>query len=173
MTDSTHPVPAGDEPADRADLELLTDILDLHEDLDPTPSMLPDLVLFALQDEAHTLDLDAELATLIESELAVPTGARSVELARRITFSSDHLTVMIALAPTGHGSTRLDGWAAPGGGLQAELRTDTGVLTTTCDASGRFAFDQVPPGMAQLTLLPTADSDPAVRVPVVTPAVNL
>lgn len=173
MTDSTHPRPRHDEPLDRADLELLTDVLQMHEELDPTPPMLADLVLFALADEAHTLDLDAELATLIETELAVPAGARSVEVARRVTFSSDHLTVMIAIAPGTDGVVRVDGWAAPGGGLQAELRTDSGLLTTTCDASGRFVFENVRPGMAQLTLLPTADSDPQVRVPVVTPAVNL
>lgn len=173
MTDSTHPRPRHDEPMDRADLELLTDITRLHEELDPTPPMLADLVLFALQDEAHTLDLDAELAMLIESELAVPAGARSVELARRITFSSDHLTVMIAVAAGADGTVRVDGWAAPGGGLRAELRTDGGLLAATCDPSGRFVFEQVRCGMAQLTLLPTADSDPQVRVPVVTPAINL
>ena len=115
MTDSTHPRPRHDEPMDRADLELLADIVQLQEELDPTPPMLADLVLFALQDEAHTMDLDAELAMLIEAELAVPAGARSVELARRITFSSDHLTVMIAIASGAGGTVRVDGWAAPGG----------------------------------------------------------
>jgi hypothetical protein len=160
-------------PMDRRDLELLTDILDLHEELDPTPPMLADLVLFALQDEGHGTDLDAEFARLLEEELTVPVGARTVEQARRVTFSSDHLTVMITVGPRGDGTVRLDGWAAPGGGLRAELRTDAGLLTTTCDAAGRFVFPEVPSGLAQLTLLPTADSDPEVRVPVVTPAVNL
>lgn len=166
--------PTGEEyPMDRQDLELLTDILEMHEELDPTPPMLADLVLFAIQDAGHGLDLDAEFARLLEQELAVPAGARTVEQARRITFSSDHLTVMITVGPRGDGTVRVDGWAAPGGGLRAELRTDSGLLKAICDTAGRFVFNQVPCGLAQLTLLPTADSDPEVRVPVVTPAVNL
>lgn len=158
---------------DPGDLELLTDIVDLHEQLDPTPPMLADVVLFALQDAGHGLDLDAEFARLLEEELAVPAGARAVEQARRVTFSSDHLTVMITVGPREGDTVRVDGWAAPGGGLRAELRTDSGLLTAQCDAAGRFVFTQVPAGLAQLTLLPTADSDPEVRVPVVTPAVDL
>jgi hypothetical protein len=158
---------------DRYDLEVLNDIVQLHEELDPTPPMLVDMVLFALRDAGHLIDLDAELARLIEEETAVPAGARAVELARRITFSSDHLTVMISVAPQVDGVVRVDGWAAPGGGLRAELRIDGGLLAATCDVSGRFVFEQVPAGLAQLTLVPTPDSDPQVRVPVVTPAVNL
>lgn len=167
MTDSTRFRPDG--RLDRDDLDVLTGVLALHEALDPTPPLLADLVLFSLS--GH--DLDAELATLVDCEVAEPVGARGVELARRITFSSDHLTVMISVAAGEGDALRVDGWAAPGGGLRAELRTDCGTLTVTCDASGRFAFDRVRPGMAQLTLHPTADSDPRVRVPVVTPAVNL
>lgn len=162
------------EPAagmDTVDLELLTDLLAIHEAFDPTPAMLPDLVLFGLQ----VFDLDVELARLVESETSLASAAsvRSVEQARRVTFTSDNLTVMIAVQDKGDGSVRLDGWSAPGGGLRAELRTGESVLRTTCDVAGRFVFESVPTGMAQLTLHPTDVSDPAVRVPVVTPAINL
>lgn len=162
-----------DEPMDRLDLALLTDVLDLYEELDPMPDMLPDMVLFALQAADQCADLDAELARLIEAEMAVPVGARAVEQARRVTFSSDHLTVMIAVQELGDGTVRVDGWAAPGGSLRAELRTDAATLTAICDVAGRFVFDAVPAGLAQLTLLPTDDSAPEVRVPVVTPAIHL
>lgn len=160
-------------PMDRSDLELLTDILDLHEALDPTPAELPDLVLFALEAADLSADLDTELARLIDQELAVPAGARAVEQARRITFSSDHLTVMIAVEMQGDGTIRMDGWAAPGGSLHVELRTEAGVQETECDVAGRFVFRAVPAGRAQLTLHPTEGSDPDVRVPVVTPAIHL
>jgi hypothetical protein len=46
-------------------------------------------------------------------------------------------------------------------------------LTAECDESGRFVFDAVPAGPAQLVLHPTLDSDPSLTLPVVTPAVHL
>ena len=101
---------------DAGDLELLAKVSEMYEALDPTPEMLPDLVLFGLQ----AVDLDAELARLVESELLTSAGAgsRAVEQARRVTFSSDHLTVMVAVSDRPDGAVRLDGWSTPGGGLQ-------------------------------------------------------
>lgn len=164
--------PADPSGMNESDLELLSRVADLYEALDPTPEMLPELVLFGLQ----AVDLDAELARLVESELLATTagsGARAVEQARRVTFTSDHLTVMIAVSDRGRDGLRVDGWATPGGGLRVELRAGDAVLTSACDSDGRFAFDSVTRGMVQLTLSPTEDSDPAVVVPVVTPAVHL
>lgn len=155
---------------DEADLALLDQIADLYEALDPTPEMLPDLVLFGLR----AIDLDAELARLVESELTpAGSGARAVEHARRVTFSSEHLTVMIAVSDGSGDLLRLDGWCTPGGRLRVDLRAEQGGLSTSCDADGRFVFDAVPRGMVQLTLSPTDDSDPEVDLPVVTPAVYL
>ena len=162
------PVPGEDDHIDHADLAILSDLLDVYNVLDPMPEILPDVILFAL--EAH--DVDAELARLVESEL-VGAGTRAVEHARSVTFSSDHLTVMVAVHPNPDGTVRLDGWAAPGGNLRAEIRTGDTTLDTVCDADGRFEFDAVPTGAAQLTLHPTEDSDPEISVPVVTPAIHL
>ena len=160
-----------DDPMDARDLAILTDVLGLYEAFDPAPDMLPDLVLFALA----APDLDAELARLVDSELvqAAGTGARAVEQARRVTFSSPQLTVAISVSEGDGGAVRVDGWCAPGGGLHVELRCGDTLFTTVCDPSGRFAFPGVPGGMAQFTLLPTADSDPAVTTPVATPAIHL
>jgi hypothetical protein len=161
----------GGEPMDRADLRILSDLLAIYDSVDPMPEMLPDLVLFGL----GTQDLDAEFATLVDSELSVSgaSGTRSVEHARRVTFASDSLTVMVVVNPQRDGSVRLDGWAAPGGRLHAELRVGESTLTAECDESGRFVFDDVPAGPAQLVLHPTADSDPSLTLAVVTPAVHL
>lgn len=159
------------EPMDRSDLRLLTDLAAIYDAVDPMPEMLPDLVLFGL----GAVDLEAEFARLVESELDLvgATGTRAVEHARRITFASDTLTVMVVVHPQQDGSVRLDGWAAPGAGLRAELREGDALQCTDCDESGRFVFDAVPAGMAQLVLHPTETSDPAVTRAVVTPAVNL
>lgn len=158
-------------PMDRADLRILADLQAIYDAVDPMPSMLPDLVLFGL--DGH--DLEAEFARLVESELAVAgaAGTRSVEHARRVTFASDNLTVMVVVNPQRDGKVRLDGWAAPGGRLHAELRVGEATMTAECDESGRFVFDAVPTGPAQLVLHPTLDSDPSLTLPVVTPAVHL
>lgn len=159
-----------EEPMDAADLDLLDQVADLYEALDPTPEMLPELVLFGLQ----AVDLDAELARLVDAELApAAAGARAVEQARRVTFSSEHLTVMIAASDRAQDTVRLDGWCTPGAGLRVDLRADDAVHSTVCDSDGRFAFDAVPRGMIQLTLSPVEGSDPGVLVPVITPAVRL
>ncbi|GGL91241.1 carboxypeptidase regulatory-like domain-containing protein [Nakamurella endophytica] len=169
----TPDVPAGAAaPMDRRDLELLAGIVAIHDALDPMPAMLPDMVLLAL----GATDLDAEMARLIESEssLAGTRGAdQPVEHARRITFSSEHLTVMVAVERNADGTVRLDGWAAPGAHLRVELRGGERTVQGQCDADGRFVLDGVPTGPAQLVLHPTDESDPAVRLPVVTPAVQL
>lgn len=179
----------GLEPLDRTDLRLLGDLAAIYDAFDPMPELLPDLILFGL-DGLGAVDpetgrgsaadgpggrLDAELARLVESELAGvgPSGTRSVEHARRVTFASDNLTVMLVLHPHRDGSVRLDGWAAPGGGLRAELRSGDAVLCTQCDDAGRFVFEAVPGGPAQLVLHPTELSDPVLTLPVVTPAVHL
>jgi hypothetical protein len=158
------------ERMDMFDLDLLTDIVGVYDALDPMPAMLPDVILFAL----GATDLDAEMARFVESEAGlVGTRGAPVEHARRVTFASEHLTVMIAVDPQVGGTVRVDGWAAPGGALHVELRSGERVLTTECDESGRFVFDSVPVGPAQLVLNPTVSSDPAIQMPVVTPAVHL
>lgn len=156
---------------DRVDLDYLAAINDVYDRLDPMPEFLPDVVLFALA----ARDLDAEVARLIESELAL-VGARAgadIEVARRVTFSSDHLTVMIAIESRSSGEFRVDGWAAPGAALAVELRAGDRLLHAECDDTGRFSIESVPSGPIQLTLSPGPGSDPSVTVPVVTPALQL
>lgn len=159
------------KPMDQRDLDVLGDLLDIYDRLDPMPGMLPEVVLFGLQIK----DLDAEVARLVDSELSLAgaAGTRSVEHAKRVTFSSDNLTVMISVQAQPDRGLRLDGWAAPGGRLRAELRTDGETMTTECDETGRFVFESVPSGSVQLVLHPTEDSDPTIRIPVVTPAIHL
>ncbi len=156
---------------DREDLDILGDLVGIYDQLDPMPPMLPELVLFGLQ----IADLDAEVARLVDTELSLSgaVGTRSVEHAKRITFSSDSLTVMISVQAQADHALRLDGWAAPGGRLRAELRTESATLHTECDETGRFVFESVPSGSVQLLFHPTKESDPVVALPVMTPAMRL
>ena len=108
---------ASHEPMDMSDLDMLSDIVAIYDTLDPMPPMLPDVILFAL----GATDLDAEMARLVESGAGlVGTRGAPVEHSRRVTFASEHLTVMIAVDPQPTGLVRVDGWAAPGGALHVE-----------------------------------------------------
>src|SRR6266545_5367987 len=75
-------------------------------------------------------------------------AARGHEESRTITFDSESLTIMVSITPTGYDVVRLDGWLAPPGGHEVELRTARGPLTTIADEQGRFALDDVPHGLA-------------------------
>lgn len=157
---------------DEVDLDLLAQLSELYQVLDPVPAGLVDRIGFALT----LVELEAELAS-IQSESAPLVGARGEERARTVTFSSDSLTVMVTITPSGRGEFRLDGWLAPAAALQAELRCarEDGrtSVRTTADVDGRFEFDTVPEGLIQLVFHPTAGVDLDLRSPVVTPAVEL
>lgn len=160
--------PAGpDAPLDALDGTILSGIADLYTHLDPVPDSLVDRILFALELD----DLHIELARL--DELLEPAGVRGEEQARTITFASQSLTVMITPTAVGSGRFRLDGWAAPGGGLPVELRTADGSFRAVADVNGRFEFIDVPAGRLQFVFHPDGDSDAALRIPVVTPTVEL
>lgn len=160
----------GHQAMDEVDLTILGALVDLYDVHDPMPPMLPDVILLGL----GATDLDAEMAHLVAEEVGL-VGMRSaqVEHARRITFSSDHLTVMVAVEHDQDGTLRLDGWAAPGAGLRVELRLADGQQVTDSDVNGRFVFRGVPAGPAQIVLHPTEFADPSVATTVITPAVSL
>jgi hypothetical protein len=67
---------------------------------------------------------------------------------------------------------RIDGWLAPAAALQVELRfpEPASPRVVSADAAGRFAFDGVPHGIAQLLVQPP-ESGASPRV--VTPAFTL
>ena len=63
---------------------------------------------------------------------------------------------MITIVDRPDGLVRIDGWLAPAAALQVELRLPEPARPriVTADAAGRFAFDGVPHGIAQLLVHP-------------------
>jgi hypothetical protein len=152
------------EAIDAVDERTLQRMRDLYETLDPVPAGLVDRVQFGITLEA----LHAEIAELQRSgDLAGVRGAPSD--ASTITFTSSTLTTMVTITPLSPDRVRIDGWVAPGGGVSVELRLDEETLATTCDADGRFVFDEVPRGLAQFVLRSPAPD----QAPVLTPSVQL
>ena len=168
----------GDDPA------LCGQLRGMWTALDPMPADLVERVLFTLRLE----DLEVELMRLHEP--AEPAGARGAapdgrplareERAGTITFSSDSLTVLLAV--TGDRTTdsaglrRVDGWLAPAAALRVEARVagrgGDRTLHTVADSDGRFSFE-APAGLVQLLIQPTEGAAVHLDRPVATPAVQL
>jgi hypothetical protein len=143
------------DPLDAGDQAVLDSIASVYAAVDPPPAGFDDRVMFALALD----DLDAEVARLSD-ELTVGSGARASERTRTITFDADSRTVMITAVELPDDLVRLDGWLAPPAELRVELRRgDAGpARTVTSDDGGRFVFDVVPRGLAQLLVHPPAGS---------------
>jgi hypothetical protein len=80
--------------------------------------------------------------------------------------------VLISIVARPDGQVRIDGWLAPAAALQVELRLPEPAPSrvATADEAGRFVFDRVPRGIAQLLVQPP----PGGTAPrVVTPAFTL
>jgi hypothetical protein len=152
-----------DQPLDQEDQALLDRLAEIHGWLDPPPADLDSRVLFAI-----TLDdVDAEIARL-SGQLAAAPAARGTERTRTITFDADSRAVMITFVDRADGLVRVDGWLAPAAALRVELRlpepAQPRVVIT--DSAGRFAFDGVPHGIAQLLVHPPpGDTAPRVVTP--------
>jgi hypothetical protein len=156
-----------DLPLDDGDQAILDRLAAVHAMLDPPPADLDERVLFAIALDS----LDAEVARYRDQEI-IGSGARGSERTHTITFDADSRAVMITIAARPDGLVRIDGWLAPAAALRVELRLPEPAppRVVTADPAGRFAFDGVPHGLAQLLVQP-ADGDTSPRV--VTPAFTL
>ena len=156
-----------DLPLDDDDQAILDRLAAVHALLDPPPADLDERVSFAI-----TLDsLDAEVARYREQEF-IGSGARGSERTHTITFDADSRAVMITIVGRSDGLVRIDGWLAPAAALRVELRLPEPARprVVTADAAGRFSFDGVPHGIAQLLVEPP-EGGASPRV--VTPAFTL
>ena len=152
-----------DLPLDRDDQAVLDRLVAVHMLLDPPPADLDERVLFAIALE----DVDVEVARLSE-DLLVGSGARGSERTRTITFDAESRAVMITIVDRADGLVRLDGWLAPSAALRVELRLPEPAppRIVTSDVAGRFAFDGVPHGLAQLLVHPPeGGAEPRVVTP--------
>lgn len=159
-------IPA-DLPLDGDDEAILDRLAGIYALLDPPPADLDERVSFAIALE----DADAEVARLGAWQMA-GSGARGTERIRTVTFDADSLAVMITVALRADGLVRIDGWLAPATALRVELRLlePAPARVAIADTAGRFVFDGVPHGIAQLLVDAPAD-ETAPRV--VTPAFSL
>jgi hypothetical protein len=173
MTDDPSPSPEVEAleagPIDDGDLRVLATLRRVYEVGDPLPASLLDRVKFAI-----TLDdLEAEVARLQRESVPELEGARSDDVLKTqtVTFTSETLTTMVTITPLPGGGVRVDGWATPGALLDVELRVGDATLHATADEDGRFVFEHVGHGLAQLVLRQNGAG--AGGHPVITPAIEI
>lgn len=160
------------EPIDDVDQAALRTLRAIYEHGDPVPPGLIERVKFAL-----TLDdLEAEVARLqrdFDPQLVARSEVQSEDVlkARTVTFTSDAVTAMVTVTPITADRVRLDGWAAPGAHLAVELRLGQERHHVVADGDGRFVFEEVEHGLAQLVLRPTEENGGG--HPVITPAIEI
>jgi hypothetical protein len=151
---------------DQADEQVLLQLAGVYRQLDPVPAGLVERIQFGI-----TLDaLHAELAELQRTDLLAGVRGEDTANAQTVTFTSANLTTMVTITVLSAERVRIDGWAAPGGGVHVELRVRDDVLRTTADADGRFVFDDVPRGLAQFVVRHPA---PSTLPPVMAPPIEL
>lgn len=156
-----------DLPLDDEDEAILDRLAAIHGLLDPLPVDLDERARFAIALD----EVEMEVARLSE-DLLVGSGARTSDRTRTITFDAESRTLMIMIVDRADGLVRLDGWLAPSAALRVELRLPEPAPSqiVLSDDAGRFVFDGVPHGLAQLVVHPPEDGT-APRV--VTPSLAL
>ncbi|MCU1658910.1 MAG: hypothetical protein JWO57_3566 [Pseudonocardiales bacterium] len=164
--DRSHLAELAAGPIDAEDVRVLGEIAALYQSLDPVPSALVERIQFGI-----TLDaLHAEVAELQRNGERVGGRSGAATADQTVTFTSASLTTMVAITSISAGRARLDGWVAPGDGIAVELRVIGETRHTTADSDGRFVFDDVPRGLAQLVLRRPGTPAPP---PVITPSIEL
>jgi hypothetical protein len=130
---------------DDLDVAILGQVRAAHDRADPPPADLNDRVRFAIRLAGAD---GVEVFRRFEDAVA---GARDDQL-RTLTFESDALTVMATLSPAGADAVRVEGWLAPAAPHRVRLRMADTSYEVVADADGRFTFDRVPTGLAQLVV---------------------
>jgi uncharacterized membrane protein len=143
-----------DAPLDELDRMILDRLAAVHATLDPPPPDLDERVWFALS----LAEIETEVARLGGQELVT---ARGTERTRTITFEAASRAVMVTIVDRPDNLVRIDGWLAPGAALRVELRLPEPMPArrVTADDTGRFVFEGVPHGLAQLLVHPAAGTD--------------
>lgn len=140
-----------DEPLDDDDVEVIDRLAAIHAVLDPPPADFDERVHFAIR-----LDhIDIEVARLTE-EVLLGSGARGSERTQTVTFEASSRTIMITITHRADNLVRIDGWLAPAAVLRVELRFPEPAPSqfVISDDQGRFVFEGISRGLAQLIVHP-------------------
>jgi len=144
----------------RADAALFARLRTLWEDVDPAPADLVDRMVAAIA----TDDLSREYAllTLVDGATAPVRGDGD---ALTLQFSDGTVSILLHVTEGASGHRRVDGWV-DSGAIEIRLLQGERSWTTAPGAHGRFAFADIPPGLARVSLtVETTDGTRAFATP--------
>ena len=139
-----------------ADAALFARMRRMWEDVDPVPADLVDRMVAAVAVEDLTREY--ALLTLVEGTLAAVRGESDTAT---LQFSDGETSVLLHVTATEAGGRRVDGWV-DASALAIRLLQGDREWAAEPGEHGRFAFDEVTPGVARLRLV-VRSADGALR----------
>ena len=139
-----------------ADAALFARMRRMWEDVDPVPADLVDRMVAAVAVE--DLSREYALLTLVEGTFAAVRGETDTAT---LQFSDGTTSVLLHVTATEGGDRRVDGWV-DATALAIRLIQGDREWSAEPGEHGRFAFDEVTPGMARLRLV-VRDADGTLR----------
>ncbi|KRB38462.1 hypothetical protein [Microbacterium sp. Root180] len=130
-----------------ADAALFARMRRMWEDIDPVPADLIDRMVAAVAVE--DLSREYALLTLVEGAMAAVRGDADTAT---LQFSDGTTSVLLHVSATESGARRIDGWV-DAAALAIRLVHDDREWTAEPGEHGRFAFEEVTPGVARLRLV--------------------
>jgi hypothetical protein len=131
---------------EQEDAQLFARLRTLWGEVDPMPAGLIDRMVAAVA--ADGLNREYALLTLVEGQLGAVRGEAD---ALTLQFSDGSTSILLHVTTTASGRRRVDGWVDT---AAAEIVLTQGEKTrsTSPEATGRFVFDEVPPGLTRVRL---------------------
>jgi hypothetical protein len=131
-----------------ADAALFARLRAVWEHVDPVPADLVDRMVAAVAVE----DLSREYALLTLVEGAELSAVRGESDTLTLQFSDGTTSVLLHVTATESGQRRIDGWV-DGTALAVRLAQGDHEWSADAGESGRFAFDDVTPGVSRIRLV--------------------
>ncbi|WP_194421157.1 hypothetical protein [Microbacterium abyssi] len=139
------------------DAELFARLRTAAGEIDPVPRDLVDRVIAAIA--VSDISREYALLTLIENaeaEVRGGEGERGDGETTTLQFSDGSATILLHVTHTERGRRRVDGWV-DAGAVEVRLTQDDRTWTTAPDDQGRFAFEDVAPGLSRVRLVVGGD----------------
>ncbi|QNA91315.1 MULTISPECIES: hypothetical protein [unclassified Microbacterium] len=136
------------------DAEMFARLRTVWSEVDPVPAALIDRMVAAVA--ADGLNREYALLTLVEGQLGSVRGDAD---ALTLQFSDGSTSILLHVTRTSSGRRRVDGWVDT---AAAEIVLTQGETTrsTSPEETGRFVFDEVPPGLTRVRLTTKIGDEP-------------
>ncbi|WP_314648598.1 hypothetical protein [uncultured Microbacterium sp.] len=129
-----------------SDDALFAELRAMWREADPVPDTLVDRMIAAVASDGLTQEY--ALLTLIDDQLGAVRGDAD---ALTLQFSDGSTSILLHITTSENGRRRVDGWVDTAAGEIVLTQGDRSRSTTPAE-TGRFAFDDVPPGLTSVRL---------------------